>query len=84
MELHKLIDALRVCADDNIICPACERYDKECDGSFSGTAQLMQCAADRLEAYETVIDKLHTGYENAKGAEKSLLREVLGLFGEVV
>ena len=58
MEISELIDALRVCADDDIICPACEQYDKGCDGSFNGTAALMQQAADALESQQKRIAEL--------------------------
>ena len=58
MEISELIDALRVCADDDIICPACEQYDKGCDGSFNGTAALMQRAADALESQQKRIAEL--------------------------
>ena len=46
MEINKLIDALRVCADDDILCPACERYEKM--GITGGTADC--CSKLLLEA----------------------------------
>lgn len=60
MEISELIDALRVCADDDIICPACERYDKECDGTSDGPTALMQQAADALESQRFRIDALES------------------------
>lgn len=36
MDIKKLITDLQVCADDDIICPACERYDKM--GIMGGTS----------------------------------------------
>lgn len=45
MDIQKLIDDLRVCPDDDIICSACERYGKECDGSSVGPYGLMMRAA---------------------------------------
>lgn len=81
MEISELIDALRVCADDDIICPACEQYDKGCDGSFNGTAALMQRAADALRVQEgqlaPVAERVRERYAAAKGAEKALLGEIL-------
>lgn len=57
MEIDKLIDDLRVCADDDIICPACERYDKM--GIMGGTAEcaskLLLEAAAGLEAQQRRI-----------------------------
>ena len=60
MEINKLIDALRVCADDDIICPACERYDKI--GVMGGTAdcvsKLLLEAAAGLETQQKRIAEL--------------------------
>ena len=53
-----MVTALRVCADDDVICPACERYDKECDGSFNGPTFLMQEAATALESQQKRITEL--------------------------
>ena len=58
MEVNELVTALRVCADDDVICPACERYDKECDGSFNGPTFLMQEAATALESQQKRITEL--------------------------
>ena len=60
MEIDKLIDDLRVCADDDIICQACERYDKM--GIMGGTAEcalkLLLEAAAGLEAQQRRIAEL--------------------------
>lgn len=60
MEIKKMISALEVCADDEIICPACELYDKECDGTFDGPVFLMREAAKMLEAQQKRIAELET------------------------
>lgn len=59
MEINKLIDALRVCADDDIICPACERYDKI--GVMGGTADcvsklLLEAAAGLEEQRKRIAE----------------------------
>lgn len=59
MEIGKLIDALRVCADDDIICPACERYDKI--GIMGGTAEcvsklLLEAAAGLEEQQKRIAE----------------------------
>lgn len=59
MEIGKLIDALRVCADDDIICPACERYDKI--GIIGGTADcvsklLLEAAAGLEEQRKRIAE----------------------------
>ena len=51
MTTKEIIEMLRVCADDDIICPACPRYEQY---EYGGTAEcyekLMLEAADALEA----------------------------------
>lgn len=51
METKEIIAYLRLCADDDVICPACPRYEKY---EYGGTAEchekLMLEAADALEA----------------------------------
>lgn len=51
MTTKEIIEMLRVCADDDIICPACPRYE-QCE--YGGTAEcyerLMLEAADALES----------------------------------
>lgn len=51
MNTQEIIDTLRVCADEDILCPACPRYEKY---KYGGTAEcnekLMLEAADALEA----------------------------------
>ena len=48
MEAKEIIEVLRACADNDIICPACPRYEE-----YGGTAEcyekLMMEAADALE-----------------------------------
>ena len=60
MNTKKLIDDLRICADDDIICPACERYDKM--GVMGGTAEcvskLLLEAAAALEEQQKRIAEL--------------------------
>lgn len=71
MDAKKMIDALRVCADDDIICPACERYGKECDGTSDGPAGLMLKAAELLESQRKRIERLaniiNTHYDHTCG-----------------
>lgn len=63
MEINKLIDALRVCADENIICPACERYIsmKETGGTADCVDDLLVKAASALEAQQKRIAELEAG-----------------------
>ena len=50
MTTQEIIDMLRVCADDDIICPARQRYEQY---EYGGTAEchdkLMQEASNALE-----------------------------------
>lgn len=51
MKREEIIKMLRVCADDDIICPACPRYEQyEYGGTAECREKLMQEAADALEA----------------------------------
>ena len=60
MEIKEIIETLRVCADDDIICPACPHYDSGVYGS--GTADcyqnLMLKAADTIESQQKRIAEL--------------------------
>lgn len=60
MEIKEIIDILRVCADDESICPACPHYDTGVYGS--GTAacyqNLMLEAADTIESQQKRIAEL--------------------------
>lgn len=60
MEINKLIDALRVCADENIICTACEQYIsmKEAGGTVDCVDDLLVKAASALEAQQKRIAEL--------------------------
>lgn len=60
MKINELIDALRVCADENIICPACERYIsmKEIGGTADCVDDLLVKAASALEAQQKQIAEL--------------------------
>lgn len=51
MDIKKLITDLRICADDDIICPACERYHemKEKGGTAECVNKLLRDAAAALE-----------------------------------
>lgn len=62
MEINKLIDALRVCADENIICPACERYMsmKVTGGTADCVDDLLVKAASALEAQQERIAELES------------------------
>ena len=92
MEIDKLIDDLRVCADDDIICPACERYDKM--GIMGGTAEcaskLLLEAAAGLEAQQRRIAELEEQRrwipvtERLPGHSENVLVRVTGSFGNVV
>ena len=59
METKELIDTLQVCADHDIICPACPRYEKY---KYGGTAEcyekLMLEAADTIESQQKRIAEL--------------------------
>ena len=59
MEIKELIDTLRVCADDDIICPACPRHEKY---KYAGTAEcyekLMLEAAETIESQRKRIAEL--------------------------
>lgn len=58
MDVKKLINDLRVCAAHVPICPACERYGKECDGTWDEPAGLMLKAAELLESQRKRIGRL--------------------------
>lgn len=51
MNINKLITDLRVCADDDILCTACDRYYemKEKGGTADCVNQLLLDAAEKLE-----------------------------------
>lgn len=58
LEVKELVDVLRVCADDEIICPACGFYGNECDGSYAGPSALMLRSAELLEQQQKRIEEL--------------------------
>lgn len=58
MDIKKLIDDLQVCADSDIPCAACERYEKKCTGTLGDVLRLMLEAADALEAQQKRIEEL--------------------------
>lgn len=60
MDIKKLITDLQVCADDDIICPACERYDKMSimGGTTECVNKLLLDAAEALKELRAHNDAL--------------------------
>lgn len=71
MEIEEIIDVLRVCADDETICPACPHYDTGAYGS--GTAacyqNLMLEAADVIESQQKRIAELEAALREQEERE---------------
>lgn len=59
MEIKELIDTLRICADGDIICSACPRYDRSLyGGSAYCFYELMMEAAETIESQQKRISEL--------------------------
>ena len=78
IELKELIRALRRGAPDNLRCLGCG-FENRC--GIHG-CRVMREAAGRLEHLQTATYRIRKRYDFAKGAEKSILGEVLNLLGE--
>lgn len=76
--LKELIRALRRGAPDNLRCLGCG-FERSC--GIHG-CRVMKEAASRLEHLQTAAYRIRKRYDFAKGAEKSILGEVLNLLEE--
>lgn len=83
MKTKELIETLRICGDDDIICPACERYDTMgiVGGTFACCGDLMLKAAEALERLDAELkneryrhDRLQD-FEVAEAEELAKIKE---------
>lgn len=71
MEIKEIIDDLRVCADRDILCSACPRYEKfPLAGSSACFGGLMQEAADVIESQQKRIAELESAFREQEERER--------------
>lgn len=67
----------------------CEPYAEfadgsQCDNFNEGVKVIEPILLDVIKRYRSAIQKVQALHDNAKGVEKSMLAEILALFGEPV
>lgn len=77
MNIKKLITDLQVCADEEIICPACDRYHKmkEKGGTAECVEKLLREAAAALEEMQKRISEAETEVEKREKVVVSLRKK---------
>lgn len=81
-DAREIIDALQVCADDEIICAACPNFEKYGDATGSCFRNLMLEAAGALEGQLLRIEELEVqrdaAYDQGKADMRFAAVRVLG------
>ena len=70
METKEIIDTMRICADGDITCPACPRYERSMNyGSAYCFYELMLEAADTIESQQNRIAELEAAIREQEERE---------------